>query len=402
MRWLSAGSIVGLAQAVLINAIDVHRGVLLRAGLELAEEQPTPSVHPDRAEQPQQMPPMPQMPQMLPPIDPRKKQAIRSMPEVGADAPAAVLSPYRLKPMDSSSDSDGIRSDYSMSEVTADSEVTSSELASDEYVPQADSVPHACLEVDRVDLGKVDAMKLVMESTRAVAVGRVLPFEQFSAAVRNLLYIVDALLMDMRKAHQFISGDIVNNLRKVEKAMQSTNTECMEEMVLTEVQMGVKYKNSGREALLWLKRTLVFIYTCSTFAAERDCALVKSVKDAYNVVPGAMSWIPRACDQVHDEWHPRKVRFPVASGPGGGPSGGGDEDLAQGPSSHTCTPVQFLYKQQAGEARQVQKHPHLSSFCPDNLPEGVPKPPLFWVPGAQRLEFPGVLPRVQQGNGKVP
>eukprot|EP00189_Rhodosorus_marinus_P000311 CAMPEP_0113964014 /NCGR_PEP_ID=MMETSP0011_2-20120614/6861_1 /TAXON_ID=101924 /ORGANISM="Rhodosorus marinus" /LENGTH=375 /DNA_ID=CAMNT_0000976183 /DNA_START=26 /DNA_END=1153 /DNA_ORIENTATION=+ /assembly_acc=CAM_ASM_000156 len=256
MRLLCVGSVVGLAQAVLLPTVGV-----VRKGVWLKTDEP---MLPDVS--------------VLEEKDRSSKKDLMASSVVGSSVTASSVTTSGMhhgKASDgcSWSEAEVSNCDMSASEVTADS---------DSGYDQDDDIEKT-IDLLRVDIGKVEALSLVIQSTKAVDIGRVLCFESFSEAAKNTLYVVDALLMDMRKAHQFVSGDIVNNLRKVSRAVASTNTNCIEDMVLNELQMDVKYKNSGREALLWLKRALVFIYTSTKYIVERPHhALVKNAKDAYN------------------------------------------------------------------------------------------------------------------------
>lgn len=245
MRLLSTGSAMGLAQIVFCSSVQMRAGVWLRTGMVLEKMS----------------------------LVGKQQHTLEEVASL-----VSMASPARRKLTDQTS------FDASGSEITADSEISISEAQSTDLddTARSDDVPDHTA-VTHVELGSVEAIKLVIEGTKAVNIGRVMNFEQFSSAVKSTLFIVDALLMDLRKAHRFISGDIVNNLKKMQKAMECTNTSCAEDMVLNEIQMGIKYKNSGREAFLWLKRSLVFIYTASKYTAcYPEYSIQKCVRDAYN------------------------------------------------------------------------------------------------------------------------
>uniref|UniRef100_A0A7S3ELB8 Glycolipid transfer protein domain-containing protein n=1 Tax=Rhodosorus marinus TaxID=101924 RepID=A0A7S3ELB8_9RHOD len=117
----------------------------------------------------------------------------------------------------------------------------------------------------------VDAIKLAGEVT---AVEDGIEHDMFATATADgFNKIIDALLTGMMPAHGIVRRDTRTNLQKIEEGCSKIGKSNLREMVEAEIAQSVEWSNSGREAVLWLKRTLQFL--CF---ALRD--FVKSVRPA--------------------------------------------------------------------------------------------------------------------------
>jgi len=108
--------------------------------------------------------------------------------------------------------------------------------------------------------------------------------DSLDRAVHCVMEVLDALLGGGGPAHGIISGDIKSNLYKIRRGAERVGAKDAEEMARKEAASGVPYRDSGREALLWLKRTLHFIRKTVLFAVDNphDENLCRAIKSAYN------------------------------------------------------------------------------------------------------------------------
>mmetsp|Transcript_10296 Transcript_10296/g.31481 ORF Transcript_10296/g.31481 Transcript_10296/m.31481 type:complete len:373 (-) Transcript_10296:249-1367(-) len=103
----------------------------------------------------------------------------------------------------------------------------------------------------------------------------------FSNAVLELTNALEAL-GGWLPVHSFVKNDIINNVRKVNRGCKRVEAETLQEMVSCELEKDVEYLESGREALLWLKRTLQFVRRMLLYCHELpDKSLSDAVTRAY-------------------------------------------------------------------------------------------------------------------------
>mmetsp|Transcript_11735 Transcript_11735/g.35755 ORF Transcript_11735/g.35755 Transcript_11735/m.35755 type:complete len:280 (+) Transcript_11735:3-842(+) len=108
------------------------------------------------------------------------------------------------------------------------------------------------------------------------------------AAEKGLLSVVDALLTGMIPAHSLVRRDILGNIQKIERSCRKAGVKTLEELVGTEIETQQRYSGSGREALLWLKRTIQFVlravqmFVDEVNSRKDDFHMADIVKKAYN------------------------------------------------------------------------------------------------------------------------
>mmetsp|Transcript_51946 Transcript_51946/g.127539 ORF Transcript_51946/g.127539 Transcript_51946/m.127539 type:complete len:220 (+) Transcript_51946:230-889(+) len=78
--------------------------------------------------------------------------------------------------------------------------------------------------------------------------------DDLGIVVGEILSFVQALLASMRNVREGVENDVLNNVRKIRVACETSSATTLEEMVRRELERSIKYRDSGREALLWLKR----------------------------------------------------------------------------------------------------------------------------------------------------
>ncbi|KAJ8908225.1 hypothetical protein NDN08_008316 [Rhodosorus marinus] len=139
-------------------------------------------------------------------------------------------------------------------------------------------------EDDRV-WALIDAIKLAGEVT---AVEDGIEHDMFATATDDgFNKIMDALLTGMMPAHGIVRRDTRANLQKIAEGCRKIGISNLREMVEAEIAQSVEWSNSGREAVLWLKRTLQFLcFALRDFVkSEKESSerqLKHIIKDAYN------------------------------------------------------------------------------------------------------------------------
>lgn len=116
-------------------------------------------------------------------------------------------------------------------------------------------LPFVKLEKTRRNL-----MPAVWSAKRVGRVNGMIDAASFVVAVEEGLFgVIDALLLGMNPAHGLIRRDLMSSLRKVEEGCRKADSRTLQGMVKNEMLDGVNWGNSGRESLLWLKRTMQFV-----------------------------------------------------------------------------------------------------------------------------------------------
>eukprot|EP00188_Purpureofilum_apyrenoidigerum_P001846 Plantae.Rhodophyta-Purpureofilum_apyrenoidigerum.ctg20673.p1 GENE.Plantae.Rhodophyta-Purpureofilum_apyrenoidigerum.ctg20673~~Plantae.Rhodophyta-Purpureofilum_apyrenoidigerum.ctg20673.p1 ORF type:complete len:240 (-),score=38.81 Plantae.Rhodophyta-Purpureofilum_apyrenoidigerum.ctg20673:319-1038(-) len=146
-------------------------------------------------------------------------------------------------------------------------------LASEESVQSVEMRPV------QADVGEGNRIARILSSWMIVD-----DLDGLDKAVYSVLEVFDALLGGSGPAHGIIVSDIRCNLQKIRRGAESVGATSAEDMALREVAKSVLYRDSGREALLWLKRTLQFIRKTVLFAVDdpHDENLGRAIKSAYN------------------------------------------------------------------------------------------------------------------------
>uniref|UniRef100_A0A7S3A6B6 Glycolipid transfer protein domain-containing protein n=1 Tax=Rhodosorus marinus TaxID=101924 RepID=A0A7S3A6B6_9RHOD len=108
--------------------------------------------------------------------------------------------------------------------------------------------------------------------------------EDLRGAVDGLVTVVEALLKGAGPAAGIVVGDMTGNLKKIEKSARVNGAETVPEIFEKETDRNAYYRDSGREGLLWLKRTLQFFWKSIHYciADPEDRNLSRVLKKAYN------------------------------------------------------------------------------------------------------------------------
>ncbi|KAJ8908125.1 hypothetical protein NDN08_008220 [Rhodosorus marinus] len=108
--------------------------------------------------------------------------------------------------------------------------------------------------------------------------------EDLRGAVDGLVTVVEALMKGAGPAAGIVVGDMTGNLKKIEKSALVNGVKTVTEIVEKETDLDAYYRDSGREGLLWLKRTLQFFWKSIDYciADPDDRNLSRVLKKAYN------------------------------------------------------------------------------------------------------------------------
>ncbi|KAJ8902330.1 hypothetical protein NDN08_006737 [Rhodosorus marinus] len=110
---------------------------------------------------------------------------------------------------------------------------------------------------------------------------RFIELHTFSNAVLSFTLALNAL-GGWLPINSFVQNDIINNVRKTNLACKRVNAATLQEMVAEEMAKGVEWSGSGREALLWLKRTLQFSRRVLVYCVKfPDVSLQDDIQRSY-------------------------------------------------------------------------------------------------------------------------
>ncbi|KAJ8908126.1 hypothetical protein NDN08_008221 [Rhodosorus marinus] len=107
--------------------------------------------------------------------------------------------------------------------------------------------------------------------------------EVFEKAYQAVIGVFDSLLKGMLMSGM-VKGDNEKNLEKLVLAARRVGAGTVREMIQNEISSGVALRNSGREALLWMKRTLQFVRLIirNAVAEGFEKGLASVTKSAYD------------------------------------------------------------------------------------------------------------------------
>eukprot|EP00181_Compsopogon_caeruleus_P003599 CAMPEP_0184682734 /NCGR_PEP_ID=MMETSP0312-20130426/8575_1 /TAXON_ID=31354 /ORGANISM="Compsopogon coeruleus, Strain SAG 36.94" /LENGTH=203 /DNA_ID=CAMNT_0027134597 /DNA_START=249 /DNA_END=857 /DNA_ORIENTATION=- len=123
----------------------------------------------------------------------------------------------------------------------------------------------------------------VRELLEEVSERDTLGVSEVELVVEQVLTFVNALLFKLHNMRRHVRHDMWSNADKIRDACTACGADSVHDMVAWELEHNIPWSNSGREGLLWLKRSLSFIRRVMVNEyLQPELPTPRNVRDAYN------------------------------------------------------------------------------------------------------------------------